>query len=156
MKNELNKKEKLFCIYYSKTRNTREAAFRAGYTLLPERTAGKLLSKKEVIREIENLDKQRKANTVDIAAGFGRAAFGSIADALRLLYDENLSPCELESLDLFNIAEIKRPKGGGMEIKFFDRLKALDKLQALCFSSCENTLQPFYDALEKSAKKIEK
>ena len=34
---ELSKKERLFCDFYSRTRNTREAAFKAGYILAPER-----------------------------------------------------------------------------------------------------------------------
>ena len=29
---------------------------------------------------------------------------------------------------LFNVSEIKRVKGGGVEVKLFDRLKALEKL----------------------------
>ena len=31
-------------------------------------------------------------------------------------------------MDLYSVSEIKRPKDGSMEIKFFDPLKALEKL----------------------------
>jgi hypothetical protein len=41
----------------------------------------------------------------------------------------------MESLELFNVSEIKKPKGGGIEIKFFDRLKALEHLEALANGS---------------------
>ena len=34
----------------------------------------------------------------------------------------------LMKLDLFNVSELKRVKGGGVEVKFFDRQKALEKM----------------------------
>ena len=58
---------------------------------------------------------------------------------------------KLPSLDLFNVSEIKRPKGGGMEIKFFDRLKAIDKLRELAVEQDNKEKTSFFDALEKSA-----
>ncbi len=57
---------------------------------------------------------------------------------------------KLPTLDLFNISEIKRVKGGGMEIKFFDRLKALEKLGQVISTTDKSQTQSFYDALEKS------
>ncbi|HOA33054.1 MAG TPA: hypothetical protein PKO20_00430, partial [Clostridiales bacterium] len=96
----------------------------------------------------------RKAKTADISAGLRRAAFGSIADAIRLMFDENLNPEELDGLDLFCVSEIKRPKGGGMEIKFIDRLKALEKLQSLAETEREADKNPFVEAIEKSAKAV--
>ncbi|CDD52605.1 terminase small subunit [Ruminococcus sp. CAG:379] len=35
---------------------------------------------------------------------------------------------QLSRLDLFNVSEIKKVKGGGLEIKFFDRQKALERM----------------------------
>ena len=55
-------------------------------------------------------------------------AFGGVSDALRLLYTECPTEKELNEMDLFMISEIKKPKDGMLEIKFFDRLKALEKL----------------------------
>ena len=49
------------------------------------------------------------------------------------------------------MAEIKKPKGGGLEIKFFDRIKALEKLGEISETSQDNSAIPFYEALEKSA-----
>lgn len=60
------------------------------------------------------------------AAGYQRLAFGSICDAISLLYKSDPSKEDLEGMDLFLVSEIKRPKDGSMEIKFFDRLKALE------------------------------
>ena len=56
----------------------------------------------------------------------------------------------LPKLKLMNVSEIKRPKGGGMEIKFFDRIKALERLGSDKSSSSDSSLS-FYEALEKSA-----
>lgn len=56
-------------------------------------------------------------------------------------------------MDLFNISEIKRPKGGGLEIKFFDRLKPLEKLQEISTDSSQTAL-PFYEALNNGAKAL--
>ena len=56
-------------------------------------------------------------------------------------------------MDLFNISEIKKPKDGAMEIKFFDRIKALEKLEQID-SNHTNEKMPFYLALEKSVENI--
>ena len=37
----------------------------------------------------------------------------------------------ISGLDLFNVSEIRRVKGGGVEVKLFDRQKALEKLLEL-------------------------
>lgn len=63
-------------------------------------------------------------------------AFGSCNDAVVLAFAEELPPKSvIEKLDLFNVSEIKRVKGGGVEIKLFDRLKALEKLYEIENSS---------------------
>lgn len=61
---------------------------------------------------------------------------------------ENLN---LSKMDLFCVAEIRKPKDGAMEIKFVDRLKALEKLEH--FESGENCGMVF-ETLEKTAGKI--
>ena len=53
--------------------------------------------------------------------GFRRLAFGGIHDAVRLLFCEDVNPRTLKNMDLFAVSEIRRPKNGGMEIRFFDR-----------------------------------
>ena len=68
----------------------------------------------------------------------------------QLLYMDKPDLQTLEAMDLYMISEIKRPKDGAMEIKFFDRLKALEKLSEAQQASAENSL-PFYKALENSA-----
>ncbi len=63
--------------------------------------------------------------------GFRRLAFGDIRDAVRLLFCDEVNPRMLRNMNLFAVSEIKRPKGGGMEIRFFDRIEALRLLSEL-------------------------
>lgn len=90
---------------------------------------------------------------IEALAGLRRLAFGRINDALALLQDD---PGEIsaERLDLFNVAEIKRPKGGGLEIKFFDRLEALERLAELEDRAAgTSSADSFFSALQKSSKR---
>ena len=48
----------------------------------------------------------------------------------------------------------KRPKGGGMEIKFFDRIKALQCMEEMD-SSTENGQAGFYRALQNGVRALE-
>ncbi len=136
--------------------NGRDAAARSGYSLRPERIAAKLLLRSEIQDEIQHLSSARASCCGETAAGLRRLAFGSVTDAMKLLLDENTpSVEELEQMDFFNVAEIKRPKGGGLEIKFFDRMKPLEKLSQLSESeAAANGALPFYEALNKSAKAL--
>ncbi len=148
----LKEKEKLFCSYFCETRNARNAAAKAGYGILTHRSAVKLLAREEIRKEIEHIDRTRLVSAEEVISGYRQLAFGSVADALKLVYyDEQPDKYELEGLELFNVSEIKKPKGGGIEIKFFDRLKALEHLEALSGGKNDDSALPFYLALEKSA-----
>lgn len=152
MKKGLNAKEKLFCSYYAGFGDARGCAARAGYCISPSVTAQKLLARADIRAEIERLEKERKSFSAQVEKGLSRLAFGSVADALRLmLCEETITAEEIEKLDLFNVSEIKRPKGGGLEIKFFDRLKALEKLASLGGGE-ENTQSSFIKALSEGAR----
>ena len=59
-----------------------------------------------------------------------------MSDALTLLYRDDLSEEDLGMLDLRNVSEIKRTDKG-IEVKFCDRIKAIDKLQELLGSGEE-------------------
>ena len=150
IKKEITSKEKLFCTYYSLNCNAREAAAKSGY-VFPEKSAIRLLKRKEIRDYIEELDKQRKSNRKDIARGYERLAFGCVSDAIRLMFCESTDADELERMDLFNISEIKRKKGGDIEIKFFDRIKALEKLLDICDEKGSFTGTSLYSAIASSA-----
>lgn len=153
MKKELTEKEKLFCAYYARDGEARGSAARAGYCVAPRRSAEKLLAREDIRTEISRLEKAA-AVAPSVEKGLKRLAFGSVADAMKLmLCEETLSPQDIEKLDLFNVSEIKRPKGGGLEIKLFDRLKALERLEKL--GAGEDTVQSsFVQALSDGAKQL--
>ncbi len=69
---------------------------------------------------------------------------------MKLLFSDEVDTEKIEEMDLFNISEIKRKKGGDIEIKFFDRLKALEALYEMSETSgvADNA---FYSAIEKGA-----
>ena len=95
--------------------------------------------------------RRKKTIEEEVKQGLYRLAFGEITDAISLLFEDEETVLEkLPTLNLFNISEIKRPKGGGMEIKFFDRIRALEKLRELSTQKGDQGLS-FYEALEKSA-----
>ena len=54
-------------------------------------------------------------------------------------------------MDLFNVSEIKRKKNGEMEIKFFDRLKALEKLTDITDMSSSDEENSIFHAIAKGA-----
>lgn len=98
--------------------------------------------------------KRKKSIDEQVKQGLLDLAFGDISDALSLLYLSDEEVLErLPKLRLFNISEIKRPKGGGMEIKFFDRIKACERLGSITSAKSDEGLS-FYQALEKSVEDL--
>ncbi len=146
----LTSKERLFCTYYCLSRNGGEAAAKSGY-IFPEKSAARLLKKKEIKEEIERSDREKRACRNDIISGYYRLAFGCFADAISLLFRDEITDEEIKQLDLYNISDIKRKKGGDIEIKFFDRLKALEHLQQLSSQEEGKTATSLFSAIEKGA-----
>mgnify|MGYP006932865294 CR=1 FL=1 len=70
-----------------------------------------------------------------------------ISSVDELIFSKEPGEAELGSMDLFMISEIKKPKDGSLEIKFFDRLKALEKLEQI---SSESPFANFFDAIGES------
>ncbi len=154
-KRTLGKREKLFCLNYALLGSARDAAVRSGYTLNPMAAAAKLLSREDITAEICAISAMQAPKQAEAAAGYKRLAFGSSADAMRLIFcDEPPTREELEQMDLFNIAEIKRPKGGGLEIKFFDRLKPLERLGEMGAAENSGSGLSFYEALNNGARAL--
>lgn len=149
-KRGLTKREILFCQYYARYGDPRRAAAKAGWTAGAER-AGMLLLRREDIRQEICRAAKEAARLETARSGWERLAVGSISDAVRLLYHSGETPPEcLEEMELLNVSEIKRPRGGGMEIKFFDRIKALEGMQQLQCGMQEESAS-FYAALERGA-----
>ncbi len=68
-----------------------------------------------------------------------------------MLFRDEITDEEIKQLDLYNISDIKRKKGGDIEIKFFDRLKALEHLQQLSSQEEGKTATSLFSAIEKGA-----
>ncbi len=152
----LTEKEKLFCTYYSVGRNATEAAIKAGYGIMPERTAVKLLRRENVKAKIAALSKENRACPNEVEAGLRRIAFGCVSDAVKIALSEDFDAEEVKNMDLFGISEIKVSKGKGVEIKFFDRIKALEKLSQLAAVNDENPTDSFFKAIEDGADALRK
>ncbi len=97
---------------------------------------------------------KKKKIKQEINDGLRQLAFGDVKDCIYLLFagEEDILN-RLPELNLMNISEIKRPKGGGMEIKFFDRIKALERLGAAERETADEPLS-FYSALQQGAENI--
>ncbi len=95
------------------------------------------------------MDKKTRDRVLE---GYERIAFGDVSDPVRLLFCEDGAAPALKRMDLFSVAEIKRPKGGGMEIKFFDRIRALQCMQEL--GEEDDPACGFYQALEQGAEAL--
>ena len=150
----LTEREKQFCYSYLNNGDVKESALKAGYKINPELSGFKILNKDYINKNLDIIYKQKKKNLLYKAlSGYERLAFGDISDAIKLIYSCDLSFKEIEKMDLFNISEIKKPKDGSLEIKFFDRFKALEKLQQLDIPK-ENVGLDFYGALERGIKAL--
>ena len=142
-------REALFCRLVAEACAPAEAAVRAGYRLAPAKAADRLLAREDIRQAIAQAEE--KAACRRAAAGYGRIAYGSIADAVRLCFADEV-PGDLDGMDLYAVSEIKRSKNG-VEIKFHDRLKALDRLSELAAPDADRA-EPFYRALELSAQRL--
>ncbi|MBR2734752.1 MAG: hypothetical protein IKE05_00990, partial [Clostridia bacterium] len=72
----------------------------------------------------------------------------------RLIFSEKLNFDDIEKMNLFNISEIKKPRDGALEIKFFDRIRALEKLEQIDTNENCSQNQSFYSALENSINQL--
>lgn len=97
---------------------------------------------------------QRSDERQDVSEGYYRLAFGCSGDGIKLLFKDEVTEEEIDGMDLFNISEIKRKKGGDIEIKFFDRLKALERLGDLDYVSQRSTGASLYSAIEMGARAL--
>ncbi|MBP5617667.1 MAG: terminase small subunit [Clostridia bacterium] len=109
-----------------------------------------MLSREEIRRAVARMEEETARRRA--AAGYARIAYGSIADAVRLAFAVEV-PADLDEMDLYAVSEIKRSKTG-VEIKFHDRLKALDRLSELSETDADRAA-PFYRALEQAAERLE-
>lgn len=141
----LTKKEEEFCRVFALTGDINEAAAMTGYTrkkamlLLTDPKAKKFL-KKVVGKESVAMNALR------------RIAFASPKDAVLLaVKGGELSAKEIEKLDLAAVAHVGRDKNGELELKLYDRQKAIELIIEQEEKSAGSGAQELIKALEKSA-----
>ena len=155
----LSAKKRLFCRLYYDLQNGREAAIRAGYPAREAaKTAAELLGQPAVLDELRTIgEEQARSVQHQVRAGLHRLAFGQVTDAVRLAIDSAGEPAGregLDALDLFNVAELKTSRSGQFEIKFFDRMRALEKLWELGAAGESETMASFLGALRQGAEAV--
>ena len=148
-KEGVSARERLFCWQLASCGSAEEAAEKAGFEK-PAEQAVKLLMRVEIRRECRRAALELADLPGVALRGLERLAFGSAADAVGLVFrDEDAYEARLSGLDLFCVSEIKRPKGGGLEVKLYDRQRALEAL--LEHSGGEAGAYRLYNALENNA-----
>lgn len=149
IKNKLTSREKEFCLCFVQTGDATLSAREAGFRDAV-RTGRKLLCRERVVQELERLAAiQNRILGCMAATGYQRLAFGNASDAVSLVFEQEPDREKLGRMDLFLISELKRPKDGAMEIKLFDRVKALEKLETMSAES--RTADSLFDAIGRSA-----
>ena len=147
---------KSFAQMFVRTRNSTEAALLLGEEPQRAKAAGEqLYCDSRVQKEIKRLDKENPQSLCYVKTGLSRLAFGSVNDAVQLVFDDEITEEKIAHADLFNVSEIKRIKGGGVEVKFWDRQKALEKLVELDpdlkeISDAEKFIQAVYSGSTNS------
>lgn len=125
----IQQKRKEFCCNYVLYGNVKEAAILAGFEKENALLDGVECLESAKCKKLISQLREVLSDSGNVIAGLKRLAFGSCADAVYLVFADELPPSSIISeLDLFNVSEIKRVKGGGVEVKLFDRQKALEKL----------------------------
>ena len=148
IESKLKNREKEFCACFAETGDAKLSARLSGYRLNSRAKGIKLLARDDIQTEINRLVKSKEKLARTLASvGYQRLAFGNTSDAVSLIFSEDPGEADIGSMDLFMISEIKKPKDGSIEIKFFDRLKALEKLEQI---SSDSPFANFFDAIGES------
>ena len=151
---KMKPREKEFCRLMTVYADPVRAAEEAGYKD-PEKSLIQLMSKKEVADEIRRLSENIRSIYESTAiCGLYRLAYGGVSDPLKLVYREDITDEEIGELDLINVSEIKRTKDKAIEIKFFDRIKALDKLNEILGTDRSGGSQGLLEAITASAQAL--
>jgi hypothetical protein len=138
-------RQKRFCREFLRTLDPRRAAesvgLQDGFALLHDRTIRKRLermrgdSSSQILRE-------------DAVRRLAELAFGRANDAVALALSDPEKRPDVGGLDLSAVAEFRVTDKGGVEIKFLDRVRALETLCALLGEGPGTEADEFYQALE--------
>lgn len=143
----------LFALFYASGKSVKEAGILAGFSHDEAEAEGiKLLKLRSVQKLVKRYTQNGLSGTDGIKTGLRRLAFGEINDIMEVvLSDEPIGLNRLFKMNFYNISEVKKVKGGGLEVKLFDRQRAMEKLLEI-YQSEENKTgaEEFLDALSRS------
>ena len=157
MAENLTKKQKKFLCHYLKSRNISEAAAACGIPACSAYDEGiKIMKHPQAWEFISNMSVLIKKFGGDcVEESLDRLINGRINDAAIFAKSvpEELSDEDVRRLDLYNVTELKIGKGV-CEMKFADRLKAIEKLDEIRSGrAVDGMAQSFFDAIEGAAEK---
>lgn len=144
----------LFALFYASGKSVREAALMAGFSVdTAEQEGLKLLKLRSTQKLVKRYLENGISNEEGVKIGLNRLAFGEINDIMEVvLSDEPIGLHKLFKMNFFQISEVKKVKGGGLEIKLFDRQKAMEKLLEIAdLENSRTDAQGFFDALKQTA-----
>lgn len=136
-----------FCRAYLRTMNPELAAAACG-----EEDGFGLLASELVQRRLEQMREAAagQLRREDVLRCLARLAFGESRDGVRLALEGRQA--DLTDMDLAAVAEIRVTDKGGVEVKFADRVRALEALCALLESSdAHGGARELYQALTAEA-----
>ncbi len=148
-KDTLSEKEKLFCYHIASCKSIKQAAALAGYSN-PLLSGLRLIVSPKIKERIEKISTTAKV-LEEASCGLRQIAFGDVSDAVRLITADDISTLDIDALDLHMVSELKFAKNGGIEVKFYDRIKALEKLMEISDSTEQGN--DFLQALQNSVQK---
>lgn len=153
----LTKLQKKFLCRFAAGKNVMEAAAACG---IPESSAYeegiKILRHPDAFKFVTEIAVTMKRYDSDsVEESLDRIINGRINDAVILAKScpEELTEADVRKLDLYNVSELKFSKGV-CEIKFADRIKAIEKLNEIRTGrAADNAAQSFLDAIGEASEK---
>lgn len=143
----------LFALFYASGKSVKEAGILAGFDKDEAEQEGLKLLKLRSVQKLVKRYVQNGLNNADgVKIGLKRLAFGEINDIMEVvLSEEPIGLNKLFKMNFYNISEVKKVKGGGIEVKIFDRQKAMEKLLEIYKSEDNKTgAEEFLNALTLS------
>lgn len=154
----LTKMHKKFLCQFAAGKSVLEAAIACG---IPESSAYeegiKILRHPEAFKFVTEIAVTMKRYDGDsVEECLDRIINGRINDAVILAKScpDDLTEADVRKLDLYNVSELKFSKGV-CEIKFADRIKAIEKLNEIrTGKAADNAAQSFLDAIGEAGEKF--
>ena len=102
------------------------------------------MGRKKTDPELEKRIREGQIRKQDVARRLAELAFGRANDCVRLVMEES---CDLESLDLSLLSEVRRNDKGTVEVRLIDRLQVLEQLSAMT-EGAQTELDTFLQSLQ--------